>query len=576
MTIVNLRKIQVEFLSRDETRATHPSYPTQQPGVPYRNSEFIQSLTVQYTMATSCYSNAYEIYSAVAFNNVKNVTICPGTTFTVGAPADDEFTGFSGGFPILIDQPDVEVFCGFPSSSKNACVLDGGFHQLLVGNPASDTDNCDNLLVHGLTFTGTLENALGGFASAVYATAAASNVVLDDCIFKDTTYDGFAVMVESDSTVEITIQNTVFENIDYGYGMLFGNDMTMNLNDVTFDNVKHVPSAESNGAVYFSNIIWGPGPASAFVDVTIKNSNYYTAALATTWNSVDSFNVNIPSPDPLITLIDTDVLVDPNDSREPNISFCGGGWAADYNITDNTFECFRLTTNVDFFDFLDCGVNCNEWDEYTYFRDVLIATGLFDTLSEADYDEVTVFVPDNGAFDDIPDGYIEALIENDMDTLIEIVKYHITKDIVYTASIELGYGSSETILEGESVSYSLPVAPRNQFLVNGAAIIKADLEEKPGSGKLIQVIDKILIPPTVTLNPGIADILVDLSLNIVIVAAYAEYEPQLDPSKTYSELPVPKPSCSVFLPMSVPTDNFSPAHQLLHSPACSKQCRTRC
>lgn len=111
------------------------------------------------------------------------------------------------------------------------------------------------------------------------------------------------------------------------------------------------------------------------------------------------------------------------------------------------------------------------------------AAGLADTLSgEGPY---TVFAPTDEAFDNLPDGALDALLEpENRDLLTEILTYHVVPDEV--TSDELETGVVDTLNGGLAVR----VDP-GQVIVNDASVINPDIDASNG---VIHAINRVLIP----------------------------------------------------------------------------------
>lgn len=112
----------------------------------------------------------------------------------------------------------------------------------------------------------------------------------------------------------------------------------------------------------------------------------------------------------------------------------------------------------------------------------ITAAGLVDTLKgEGPF---TVFAPTDEAFAALPEGTVEALLE-DIPTLTAILTYHVVPGMVMSGDLEDGMmaetvnGQSVTIGVGETVT------------VDGATVIQADIEASNG---VIHVIDAVILP----------------------------------------------------------------------------------
>jgi uncharacterized surface protein with fasciclin (FAS1) repeats len=112
------------------------------------------------------------------------------------------------------------------------------------------------------------------------------------------------------------------------------------------------------------------------------------------------------------------------------------------------------------------------------------AAGLVDTLkSEGPF---TVFAPTDDAFAALPEGTVEALL-NDIPTLTDILLYHVVPGKVMAADV-VNLSSADTAL-GKPVA--IRVEGGNVF-INDAQVVITDVETSNG---VIHVIDAVLLPP---------------------------------------------------------------------------------
>ncbi len=112
------------------------------------------------------------------------------------------------------------------------------------------------------------------------------------------------------------------------------------------------------------------------------------------------------------------------------------------------------------------------------------AAGLVDTLkSEGPF---TVFAPTDDAFAALPEGTIEALL-NDIPALTDILLYHVVPGKVMAAEV-VTLNSADTAL-GQAINIS---AEDGKVMVNDAEVIITDVEAANG---VIHVIDAVLLPP---------------------------------------------------------------------------------
>ncbi len=120
------------------------------------------------------------------------------------------------------------------------------------------------------------------------------------------------------------------------------------------------------------------------------------------------------------------------------------------------------------------------------------AANLTDALSqEGPY---TVFAPTNDAFQALPQGTLDQLMQSPEGDLQQILLYHVVPG-QYMASDLVQLNSLETL-----AGSALPVNTTNGVVtVDGAVVIQSDIEASNG---VIHVIDAVMVPPTVTTLGG--------------------------------------------------------------------------
>ena len=97
----------------------------------------------------------------------------------------------------------------------------------------------------------------------------------------------------------------------------------------------------------------------------------------------------------------------------------------------------------------------------------------------------TVFAPTNAAFNDLPEGALNALLRpENQDLLTELISYHVVLDEV--TSDELATGTVDTLNGGASVN----VSP-GRIVINDASVVQADV---PASNGVIHVVNRVLVP----------------------------------------------------------------------------------
>lgn len=125
------------------------------------------------------------------------------------------------------------------------------------------------------------------------------------------------------------------------------------------------------------------------------------------------------------------------------------------------------------------------------------AAGLGETLSgEGPF---TVFAPNNAAFDALPDGTVETLVSDDIDTLTSILTYHVVEGELMAADVVAAIGEAgEAGLEVETVgggTLTANLVDGNVVLTDAAGgtstVIATDVDASNG---VIHVIDTVLMP----------------------------------------------------------------------------------
>jgi uncharacterized surface protein with fasciclin (FAS1) repeats len=119
------------------------------------------------------------------------------------------------------------------------------------------------------------------------------------------------------------------------------------------------------------------------------------------------------------------------------------------------------------------------------------AAGLVDTLSaDASY---TVFAPTNAAFEALPEGTLEQLLQpENQEVLSQILTYHVVPQELPAA--EVVSGDVETVA-GQPVTVNVDDAT-GDVSVNNATVVQVDVQASNG---VIHAIDQVLLPPDVQL-----------------------------------------------------------------------------
>lgn len=110
------------------------------------------------------------------------------------------------------------------------------------------------------------------------------------------------------------------------------------------------------------------------------------------------------------------------------------------------------------------------------------AAGLVDTLKSPG--PFTVFAPTDEAFAKLPEGTVEALLQ-DKEKLTAILTYHVAAGKIKAEDV-LAKSSIKTV-QGQSLEISMGDGP----MVDGAKILKTDIMASNG---VIHVIDSVVLP----------------------------------------------------------------------------------
>lgn len=113
------------------------------------------------------------------------------------------------------------------------------------------------------------------------------------------------------------------------------------------------------------------------------------------------------------------------------------------------------------------------------------AAGLVDALKAEG--PITVFAPNNAAFDKLPEGTVESLLKpENKDTLIQVLTYHVVPGKVDAAQV-VKLNSAETLL-GQDVSIK---TMDSKVMINNAEVLATDVMASNG---IIHVIDTVIMP----------------------------------------------------------------------------------
>ena len=131
---------------------------------------------------------------------------------------------------------------------------------------------------------------------------------------------------------------------------------------------------------------------------------------------------------------------------------------------------------------MDIVATAMENEDFSTLVAAVEAAGLVETLQgEGPF---TVFAPTNEAFDALPEGTLDSLLE-DPEALANILTYHVVEGAVMSGDLE--DGMEATTVQGTDVTISLG----DEVMVNEATVTTPDIEASNG---VIHVIDTVLMP----------------------------------------------------------------------------------
>ena len=147
---------------------------------------------------------------------------------------------------------------------------------------------------------------------------------------------------------------------------------------------------------------------------------------------------------------------------------------------------------------MDIVANASNSPDHTTLVSAVQAAGLVETLQGPG--PYTVFAPTNAAFDALPAGTVDGLLEPDSkDQLTDVLTYHVVEGSLdaaaLTQQIEAGNGEARltTVAGGELVAKPNPAGgvTITDAQGNTANVTTADLRSSNG---VIHVVDKVLMP----------------------------------------------------------------------------------
>ena len=242
-------------------------------------------------VAADCFTSTQDMLIAQIAGGTRELVICPDTTIDIGLPTDATFSSFEDGdVPLSAIADDVTIKCGDNGSSKNNCILNGGFIQFgttpSIAQAPGLAITTNNLKIQGLTFTGQLADLDVAGEAAVGISAPGTNIILEDVIFEDlisntilftsrnalTPVDAFPPM-----SANVTISNSVFRNITYTRAVVSNVNQTITMDNVLFEDITHLPCEECPGAI--ASIVYGRDGFTQVIDCEFNNVEFTHSAV---------------------------------------------------------------------------------------------------------------------------------------------------------------------------------------------------------------------------------------------------------------------------------------------------------
>ena len=171
-----------------------------------------------------------------------------------------------------------------------------------------------------------------------------------------------------------------------------------------------------------------------------------------------------------------------------------------------TFLTLILSISISAQTVVDVIVNS---DDHTILETAVIEAGLVGTLSGDG--PFTVFAPTDDAFATLPDGTVEALLEDPEGILTDILLYHVLG--FQANSGDLFDGQTVKTLHGADITVTIN---DDGVFINDAQVTIADI---PADNGVVHVIDAVLLPPSNTITDIVVNSPVHETLEAAVIAA---------------------------------------------------------
>ncbi|MDF1694326.1 MAG: fasciclin domain-containing protein [Saprospiraceae bacterium] len=425
--------------------------------------------------------------------------------FTVFAPTDDAFAALPAGtVDALLADPqgaltDILLYHAVAATALSTDLSDGQMVTTINGNDVTVTINMDGVFINDAQVT----------VADVVATNGVVHVIN-------------AVLLPP-AQVDLPI-NFDDENVNYALGD-FGNNFSSIVEDPTDAENMVVQSTKPDNAELWAGTTAGVDGLASPIPFTEDETKMTVRVWSPTAGTPVLLKVE-DAADPTIsveTLTNTSVAMQ-WETIEFDFSNEAPGTAA-INL-DNTYDKVSI-----FFNFGTDGATAGEqtyfWDDvefgprvsvvdvvvnspdHTTLEAAVIAADLAGTLSGNG--PFTLFAPTDDAFAALPEGTVEALLEDPQGALTDILLYHAVAG--KALSTDLSDGQTITTINGKDVTVTINM---DGVFINDAQVTVADIETDNG---VVHVIDAVLLPPSNT----VVDIVVNSedhnTLEAAVIAA---------------------------------------------------------
>lgn len=130
-------------------------------------------------------------------------------------------------------------------------------------------------------------------------------------------------------------------------------------------------------------------------------------------------------------------------------------------------------------------------EDFTILVQAIEAADLAETLASST--PITVFAPTDAAFEALPEGALEALLQpENQDALRQVLTYHVLPQEVPAAAVTTG---DVPTAAGEPLTLVVDEAT-GMVMVNNAQVIAPDIMASNG---IIHAIDQVILPPSLSL-----------------------------------------------------------------------------